>query len=70
MRKFLAPLAREVKEFATNSLKAGGASSAWFRSLDPELKDGHAGWKNPAAKLRYQKRSTDELIEFTKRMKV
>ena len=69
-RKFLAPLVGEVKEFATHSLKSGGASNAGFKSSDPELKDRHAGWKNPATKLRYQKRSTDELIEITKRMKV
>ena len=28
------------------------AMLAGFKSSDPELKDGHAGWKNPAAKLR------------------
>ena len=53
MRKFLAPLVGQVKEFATHSLKSGGASNAGFKSSDPELKDRHAGKKNPATKLRY-----------------
>ena len=70
MRKFLAPLVGEVKEFATHSMKSGGASNEGFKSADPELKDRHAGWKNPSTKLRYQKRSTEELLEITKRMKL
>ena len=65
MRNFLAPLVEGVKEFATHSMKGGGASDAGFKSADPELKDRHAGWKNPNTKLRYQKRSTEELIEIT-----
>ena len=65
MRKFVAPLVKGVKEFATHSMKGGGASDAGFKSADPELKYRHAGWKNPNTKLRYQKRSTEELIEIT-----
>ena len=49
MRKVLAPLVGEVKEFATHSLKGGGASSAGFKFLDPELKDGHAGLEEPSS---------------------
>ena len=70
MRKFFAPLVGEVKEFATHSMKSGGASNEGFKSADPELKDRHAGWKNPSTKLRYQKRSTEELLKITKRMKL
>ena len=70
MRKYLAPLVEGVKEFATHSMRNGGASNAGFKSADPELKDRHAGWKNPNTKLRYQKRLTEELIEITKCMRV
>ena len=70
MRKLLAPLVEGVNEFATHSMRSGGASNAGFKSADPELKDRHAGWKNPITKLRYQKRSTEELIEITKCIRV
>ena len=66
MRKFLAPLVQGVNEYATHSIRSGGASNAGFKSADPELKDRHAGWKNPITKLRYQKRSTEKLMEITK----
>ena len=70
MRKFLAPLVQGVNEYATHSMRSGGASNAGFKSADPELKDRHAGWKIPITKLRYQKRSTEELMEITKWMSV
>ena len=70
--KILAPLVEGVNEFLTHSMRSGGASNAGFmiKSADPELKDRHSGWKNPITKLRYQKRSTEELIEITKCMRV
>ena len=70
MRKFLAPLVQGVNEYDTHSMRSGGASNAGFKSADPELKDRHAGWKNPITKLRYQKRSTEKLMEITKCMSV
>ena len=51
-------------------MRSGGASNTGFKSADLELKDRHAGWKNPITRLRYQKRSTKELIEITKCMRV
>ena len=39
MRKLLAPLVEGVNEFATDSMRSGGASNAGFKSADPELKD-------------------------------
>ena len=70
MRKFLAPLVQVVNEHATHSMRSGRTSNTGFKSADPELKDRHAGWKNPITKLRYQKRSTEELMEITKCMRV
>jgi len=34
----------------------------------PELKDRHAGWKNPCTKRRKTKRSNAEMLEVTKCM--
>ena len=38
MRKFLAPLLGQVKEFATHSLKSDGASNAGFKSSDTRVR--------------------------------
>ena len=68
LRKLLAPFFSSVSDFGTHSLKSGGASNSAFKKADPELKDRHAGWKNPASKLRYMKRSVEELLDVTKSM--
>ena len=70
MRKFLSTFVDKVLDFATHSINSGGASNFGFKKADTELKDRHAGWKNPSTKQRYMKRSTEELItnEYIKYM--
>ena len=43
-----------------HNMKRGGAGNAGFKLADPELKDRHAGWKNPNTELRYQEQSTED----------
>lgn len=45
MRKLLAPLVQGVNEYATHSMRSGGASNAGFKSADAELKDRHACYR-------------------------
>lgn len=68
-RKFLAPFLKDVNSHCLHSLKSGGASNEDYKQTDPELKDRHAGWKNPTTKgQRYMKRSSHELLEVTQNM--
>ncbi|CAH3181716.1 unnamed protein product [Porites lobata] len=55
-------------EGARRNLKSGGASNDGYKLSDPELKDRHAGWKNPCTKRRYTKRSHSEMLEVTRSM--
>ena len=68
IRKFIAPFVSDPKQFGTHSLKSGGASNSGFKRLEPDVKDRHAGWKDPRSKRRYTKRSAKELAEVTKAM--
>ena len=68
IRKFIAPFVSDPKQFGTHSLKSGGASNSGFKRLEPDIKDRHAGWKDPRSKRRYTRRSPKELAEVTKTM--
>ena len=46
-KKYLSPFVENVDDFCLHSLKSGGASNEGYKLSDPELKDRHAGWKNP-----------------------
>ena len=69
IRKFIAAfVSQPTKQFATHSLKSGGASNAGFKRMEADLKERHGGWKDPRTKRRYSKRSPEELTEATKAM--
>ena len=67
-KKYLSPFVENVDHYCLHSLKSGGASNEGYKLSDPELKDRHAGWKNPCTKRRYIKRSHAEMLEVTKSM--
>ncbi|CAH3021507.1 unnamed protein product, partial [Porites evermanni] len=62
------PTVIAAAEGARRNLKSGGASNDGYKLSDPELKDRHAGWKNPCTKRRYTKRSHSEMLEVTRSM--
>ena len=49
-----------------HSLKSGGASKDGCKLSDPELKDRHAGWKNPCTKRRYTTHFYADVLEVTR----
>ena len=67
-KKYISPFVNDLSDYCLHSLKSGGASNDGYKLCDPELKDRHAGWKNPCTKKRYIKRSHTELLEITKSM--
>ena len=67
-KKYISPFVQNVDDYCLHSLKSGGAFNEGYKLSDPELKDRHAGWKNPCTKRRYIKRSQAEMLEVTKSM--
>ena len=67
-RKYLSPFVENVDDYCLHSLNSGGASNDGYKLIDPELKDRHAGWKNPCSKRRYIKRSQAEMLSVTQSM--
>ena len=67
-KKYISPFVNDPGDYCLHSLKSGGASNDGYKLSDPELKDWHAGWKNPCTKKRYTKRFHTELLEVTKGM--
>ena len=55
IRSLSLPLYRNLatKQFATHSLKSGGASNAGFKRMEAGLKDRHGEWKDSRTKRRY-----------------
>ena len=62
-KKYISPFVNDPGDYCLHSLKSGGASNDGYQLSDPELKDSHAGWKNPCTK-----RSHAEMLEVTKSM--
>ena len=67
-KKYVSPFVNDPSDYCLHSLKSGGASNDGYKLSDPELKDRHAGWKNPCTKRRYTKRSHSEMLEVTRSM--
>ena len=67
-KKYITPFVNDPGDYCLHSLKSGGASNDGYTLSDPELKDRHAGWKNPCTKKHYTKRSHAQLLEVTKSM--
>ena len=67
-KKYVSPFVNDPSDYCFHSLKSGGASNDSYKLSDPELKDRHAGWKNPCTKRRYTKRSHSEMLEVTRSM--
>ena len=67
-KKYISPFVNDPGDYYLHSLKSGGASNDGYKLSDPELKNNHAGWKNPCTKRRYTKRSHAEMLEVTKSM--
>ena len=67
-KKYISPFVNDPGDYCLHSLKSGGASNDGYKLSDPELKDRHAGWKNPCTKRRYTKRSHADMLEVTKSM--
>jgi len=67
-KKYISPFVNDPGDYCLHSLKSGGASNDGYNLSVPELKDRHAGWKNPCTKRRYTKRSDAEMLEGTKSM--
>ena len=67
-RKYLSPFVENVNDYSLHSLKSGGASNDGYKLIDPELKDRHAGWKNPCSKRRYIERSQAGMLSVTQSM--
>ena len=67
-KKYISPFVNDPGDYCLHSLKSGGASNDGYKLSDPELKDRHAGWKNPCTKRRYTKRSRAEMLEVTRSM--
>lgn len=64
-KKYVPPFVGNVDGFCLRSLKSGGASNEGYKLSDHELKDRHAGWKNPCTNRRCIKRSQAEMLEVT-----
>ena len=67
-KKYISWLVNHPGDYCLHNLKSGGASNDGYNLSDPELKDRHAGWKNPCTKRRYTKRSHAEMREVTRSM--
>ena len=65
-RKYLSPFVENVDDYCLHSLKSGGASNDGYKVIDLEVKDRHAGWKNPCSKRRYIERSQAEMRSVTR----
>ena len=64
-RKYVSPF---VDDYCLHSLSQVAPRTWAISSVIPELKDKHAGWKNPCTKRRYTKHSQAEMLEVTKSM--
>ena len=46
-KKYISPFVNDPGDYCLHSLKSGGVFNDGYKPSDPELKDRHAGWKNP-----------------------
>ena len=65
-KKYVKPFVQDISQFGTHSIKSGAASNSACRSLDGDLIDKHAGWRNAKSKNLYIKYSKEELLSVSK----